>query len=124
MTRRFFAIPLITLIGILGCSSEPSTFNVEGTVTFKGKPIPKGEIYFDPAPGIQGPQGRAIIQEGKFSTRDQKAGIVPGKYTVRVHGFDGKPVQEAPYGRAIFPAFESAMDLQPGKPLAIEVPGK
>lgn len=93
-------------------------------VTFKGKAIPKGEIYFDPDVSIKGPQGRALISEGKFSTKDLNSGIVPGKYTIRIHGFDGKPREEAPMGKAIFPAYELPMELVAGKPLAIEVPSK
>ena len=115
---------LAALILTCGCSSEIPTFPVEGTVSFKGQPLPKGEIYFDPDASLKGPQGRAIINDGKFSTKDQKSGVVAGKYQVRVHGFDGKPRQEAPYGLAIFPAYETTMELQTGKSLTIEVPGK
>ncbi|MSR50658.1 MAG: hypothetical protein CK551_05035 [Planctomycetaceae bacterium] len=111
-------------LAILGCSSEVPTFPVEGTVTFKGKALPKGEIYFDPDISIKGPQGRALISEGKFSTKDLNSGIVTGKYTVRIHGFDGKPREEAPMGKAIFPAYELTMELVAGKPLTIEVPSK
>ena len=111
-------------LAILGCSSEIPTFSVEGMVTFKGKAIPKGEIYFDPDISIKGPQGRALISEGKFSTKDLNSGIVPGKYTIRIHGFDGKPREEAPMGKAIFPAYELPMELVAGKPLSIEVPSK
>lgn len=56
----------ILWLAILGCSAEVSTFPVEGTVTYKGKAIPKGEIYFDPDISIKGPQGRALISEGNF----------------------------------------------------------
>lgn len=112
------------LLVIAGCSSEIPTFPVEGTVTFKGKAIPKGEIYFDPDISIKGPQGRAIINDGKFSTKDLKSGIVPGKYNIRIHGFDGKPREEAPMGKAIFPTYEVAMELMAEKPINIEVPSK
>lgn len=121
--KRLFVMTILWL-AILGCSAEVSTFPVEGMVTFKGKAIPKGEIYFDPDVSIKGPQGRALISEGKFSTKDLNSGIVPGKYTIRIHGFDGKPREEAPMGKAIFPAYELPMELVAGKPLAIEVPSK
>ncbi len=111
-------------LAILGCSSEVPTFPVEGMVTFKGKALPKGEIYFDPDISIKGPQGRALISEGKFSTKDLNSGIVTGKYTVRIHGFDGKPREEAPMGKALFFAYELPMELVAGKPLTIEVPSK
>ena len=114
----------ILWLATLGCSSEIPTFPVEGMVTFKGKAIPKGEIYFDPDISIKGPQGRALISEGKFSTKDINSGIVPGKYIIRIHGFDGKPREEAPMGKALFFAYELPMELVAGKPLTIEVPSK
>ena len=111
-------------LAILGCSAEVPTFPVEGMVTFKGKAIPKGEIYFDPDSSIKGPQGRALISEGKFSTKDFNSGIVTGKYIIRIQGFDGKPREDSPMGKAIFPAYELRMDLVVGKRLTIEVPSK
>ena len=114
----------ILWLAILGCSAEVPTFPVEGMVTFKGKAIPKGEIYFDPDISIKGPQGRALISEGKFSTKDINSGIVPGKYIIRIHGFDGKPKEEAPMGKAIFSAYELPMELVSGKAITIEVPSK
>ncbi len=114
----------ILWLAILGCSAEVPTFPIEGMVTFKGKALPKGEIYFDPDISIKGPQGRALISEGKFSTKDINSGIVPGKYIIRIHGFDGKPREEAPMGKALFFAYELPMELVAGKPLTIEVPSK
>ncbi|MEN9672054.1 MAG: hypothetical protein RL553_319 [Planctomycetota bacterium] len=121
--KRLFVMATLWL-AILGCSADVSTFPVEGMVTFKGKAIPKGEIYFDPDISIKGPQGRALISEGKFSTKDINSGIVPGKYIIRIHGFDGKPREEAPMGKALFFAYELPMELVAGKPLTIEVPSK
>jgi hypothetical protein len=121
--KRLFVMATLWL-AILGCSAEVPTFPVEGMVTFKGKAIPKGEIYFDPDISIKGPQGRALISEGKFSTKDLNSGIVPGKYIIRIHGFDGKPREEAPMGKALFFAYELPMELVAGKPLTIEVPSK
>lgn len=121
--KRLFVMTTLWL-AILGCSAEVATFPVEGMVTFKGKAIPKGEIYFDPDISIKGPQGRALISEGKFSTKDINSGIVPGKYIIRIHGFDGKPREEAPMGKALFFAYELPMELVAGKPLTIEVPSK
>ena len=114
----------ILWLAILGCRSEVPTFPVEGMVTFKGKALPKGEIYFDPDISIKGPQGRALINEGKFSTKDLNSGIVAGKYIIRIHGFDGKPREEAPMGKALFPTYELPMELIAGKPIIIEVPSK
>jgi len=121
--KRLFVMTILWL-AILGCSAEVPTFPVEGMVTFKGKALPKGEIYFDPDISIKGPQGRALISEGKFSTKDINSRIVSGKYIIRIHGFDGKPREEAPMGKALFPTYELPMELVAGKPLTIEVPSK
>jgi hypothetical protein len=121
--KRLFVMTILWL-AILGCSAEVPTFPVEGMVTFKGKALPKGEIYFDPDISIKGAQGRALISEGKFSTKDINSRIVSGKYIIRIHGFDGKPREEAPMGKALFPTYELPMELVAGKPLAIEVPSK
>jgi hypothetical protein len=122
--KLLLLITTVCLLAILGCTSEVSTFPVEGTVNFKGKGIPRGEIYFDPDPSVKGPQGRALIREGKFSTKDFNSGVVTGKYIVRIHGFDGKPKEEAPMGKAIFSAYELPMELVSGKAITIEVPSK
>lgn len=122
--KLLLLVTSVYLLATLGCTSKVPTFPVEGTVTFKGKAIPRGEIYFDPEPSVKGPQGRALIREGKFSTKDFNSGVVGGKYIVRIHGFDGNPKEEAPMGKAIFSAYELPMELVAGKPITIEVPSK
>ena len=119
-TCKRFLLMATLWMAILGCSAEVSTFPVEGMVTFKGKAIPKGEIYFDPDSSIKGPQGKALIRDGKFSTKEFNSGIVPGKYIIRIQGFDGKPREDAPMGKAIFPTYQLPMDLVAGKPLTNE----
>ena len=123
-TCKRFLLMAILWLAILGCSAEVSTFPVEGMVNFKGKAIPKGEIYFDPDISIKGPQGKALIRDGKFSTKEFNSGVVTGKYSIRIQGFDGRPREDAPMGKAIFPAYQLPMDLVAGKPLTIEVPSK
>lgn len=99
------AIVLCSLVG--GCepeSSEP-TMQISGTVTYKGKPVPKGTIDFEPDPtkGGTGMAGFATITDGKFDTRlEGGRGIYGGPYVIRVLAFDGKPADEAPYGKELF----------------------
>ncbi len=124
MKLNLFIIFFFLQFLLLGCNSEAPLIPIEGTITYKGIPVPKGEIYFDPDANTKGLQGRALINQGKFSTKELNSGISSGKYKIRIHGFDGKPKEEAPMGKAIFPAYEIPLTLVEGQPLMIDVPSK
>lgn len=119
------AAVLLAAVGVAGCSPEEKLYNVSGTVTFQGKLVPKGLIYFDPDGG--GPQGFANIEDGKYDTAapGKGKGIRGGKYTVRINGFDGKVGPEAPFGAAVFPehTFNKELPAQ-NQTFDCEVPGK
>jgi hypothetical protein len=104
---------LALAVALVGCSSEEKLYDVSGTVTFDGKPIPKGLIFFDPdaTKGETGPQGFANIIDGKFNTTPEGKGVRGGSYVVRVNGFDGKEAAEAPFGQYLFPEHEEKRDL-------------
>jgi hypothetical protein len=92
-----------------GCSGEEKLYRVWGTVTYGGKPIPKGLIFFDPQ--ADGPQGFANIVDGKYDTSQQGKGVRGGAYDVRVNGFTGIEAPEAPFGQALFPEFHGTKEL-------------
>jgi hypothetical protein len=98
---------------VAGCGPDEKLYDVSGTVTFDGRPIPKGLIFFDPAPGTPGTQGFATIEDGRFDTAapDKGRGIRGGAYLIRISGFDGKEGPEAPFGQALFPEHELSRDL-------------
>jgi hypothetical protein len=100
---------------------------LSGTVTFAGKPVPKGMIFFDPDPakGGAGPQGAAVISDGKYSTALDGQGVRPGPYLVRINAFDGKVTPDLPMGNGLCPEFldakefppaDSTYDVEVGKP--------
>jgi|SRR5947208_9421548 len=97
------------ILTLAGCTNEEKLHRVSGTVTFHGKPIPKGLIFFDPK--AAGPQGFANIVDGKYDTAQQGKGVRGGAYDVRVNGFDGKVANEAPFGAALFPEYTDTKDL-------------
>jgi hypothetical protein len=98
---------------LLGCSSGPSIYHVEGTVMFREQPLPKGVIWFDPGPGNDGPQGHAIVTDGKYSTRGEMGkGVVGGAYIIRIEGFDGVPGSELPLGKPLFTNFKETRTLE------------
>jgi hypothetical protein len=99
----------LVLAAWVGCSKEEKLYRVSGAVTFDGKPVAKGLIFFDPKK--DGPQGFANILNGKYDTADHGKGIRGGTYDVRVNGFDGKEANEAPFGQALFPEYTGTKDL-------------
>ena len=97
-----------------GCDSGPTLFHVSGQVTFGGKPLPAGVIYFDPdyMKKNDGPQGYALIKEGQFSTQAVGGrGVIGGPHLARIEGFDGKPANELPMGQPLFTDFSQPIDL-------------
>lgn len=102
LVRRFSSLVLAISLGIAGCGpSGPVRFDLEGEVTYQGKPVPAGLIVFNPdtTKGNEGPQGFAHIKQGKYDTRDQGRKVTVGPHEVRIEAFDGKPGQELPLGK-------------------------
>ena len=115
MIRSFIPAALV-LTGaalLVGCCSGEQLHDVSGTITYEGKPVPKGLIFFDPEKGTPGTQGFANIENGRFDTSvsGQGKGIRGGAYSVRISGFDGVVGPEAPFGKALFPEHEFKKDL-------------
>jgi len=94
---------VLGLAALAGCAREEKLYRVSGAVTYDGKPVAKGLIFFDPQ--AEGPQGFANIVGGKYDTGQQGKGVRGGAYNVRVNGFDGKVANEAPFGQALFPEY-------------------
>jgi hypothetical protein len=99
-----------------GCGpQERPRYHFSGTITYQGKPIPKGTILIDPdiAAGADGPQGFAEIEQGEFDTRRGGQGHGGGKVVLRIHGGDGSPLagEEAPHGKPLFTPIEVALEL-------------
>jgi hypothetical protein len=112
---------LCGLVAWAGCSPQEKLYRVSGVVTYQGKPIAKGLIFFDPQ--ADGPQGFANIVNGKYDTAEQGKGVRGGAYAVRVNGFDGKEANEAPFGQALFPEYTGSTELpQADSTFDLEVP--
>jgi len=52
------------LVGLTGCGGEEKLLDVTGTVTYDGKPLPAGTIFFDPVGdhGMKTPQGYCEVK--------------------------------------------------------------
>ena len=118
-TTRFFTTSLLALIALaaVGCEQGPRRFNVSGSITYDGQPLPAGVIWFDPdytQGNNDGLQGYAYIKAGKYDSAETESGPTGGKYIVRIEGFDGKPGVELPMGSPIITDFSQPIDL-PGE---------
>jgi len=102
---RSIVIPLILLLSFAGCSSKPKPSQLSGKVTFKGQPVPAGYVSFAPdvESGNLGQMRVFQIKDGVYdSAKDNPPGINPGKYMVRIAGFDGVKIPRYGQGKQIF----------------------
>ena len=117
--RRFwqsllFPLALVALPCLVGCGEAgPARYDVSGTVSYQGKPLPAGLIMFDPdiTKGNDGPQGFAHIKDGRYNTAETESGPVGGPHIVRIQGFDGVAGQELPMGRPLFTDYQTPADI-------------
>lgn len=92
-----FVLFAAAFIAVSGCGG-PKSVEVSGNVTFDGKPLPSGRIYFNPdyTKGPDGPQGYAEIKDGKFDTRNGGKGAFGGPTIVVIKALPHfKEYQEA-----------------------------
>lgn len=105
----------LVALGSCGCGDRDGTtrYNVSGTVTYDGKPVPVGTIVFMPdgSKNNQGPPGFAKIKDSKFDTAYDGKGHIGGPHVVRISGFDGRRAEELPEGIRLFPDYTSPVDL-------------
>ena len=81
-----FALALLACAA-LGCGSDgPKRFRLSGEVEFDRQPIAKGDVQFTPdgAQNNSGPQGIAMIRDGKYDTgASDSKGIAGGPTVIR-----------------------------------------
>ncbi len=109
------AVLAICLLVAPGCG-EPKVprYNLSGTVTYEGKPVPAGRILFEPdiRKGNDGPQGYSDIKDGKYGTDRFGKGAVSGPLVVTIIGTTGQDATEANMlGRPLFPRYQTTIDL-------------
>ena len=59
---------LLTLMGCGSAEDTPERYQISGTVSFDGKPVPTGEIVINPDAGNTGEGSYAVIKNGKYET--------------------------------------------------------
>ena len=130
---RRLSVPLAAFAFALvaaGCGGDGSN-RMSGKVTFNGKPVPAGKIYFTPdgSKGNSGPAGYAEIKDGEYDTSTGK-GSVKGAVIVAIEGIDpgqagakekGDTSGEATV-KSLFGRYETKLDVTGATTKDFEVP--
>ena len=100
-------------VGFVGCGQRGSNalYEISGSVTFAGQPVPAGRIVFEPdeAQGATGMVSIADIAKGSYRTRPQR-GFGGGPCRVTIYGTDGTiPTEEK--DTSIFRPWQTTLDL-------------
>ena len=113
---------LVSVIAILpsaaGCgrNAGPPRYDLSGSVTYDGKPVPCGSIVFAPdiSHGNEGPGAIAPITNGVYSTRPGY-GTVGGPHVATLSGYETAEVQggplDNPIGKTLFTNVSITADL-------------
>jgi hypothetical protein len=119
---------LVVPLALAGCGGEEfHRHRVQGTVTFDGKPVESGSIFFEPTESVGdlAPTLYLKVQNGDFDTGED--GPIAGKYTIVVGGFDESKQRPGDDGGTYTPPlFETyRFDVHippPNNTLDVEVP--
>lgn len=132
MTRtqdtRLLRLVLLGILStaVLGCGDGIKRHRIQGTVTFQGKPVEFGGIFFEPTESIGpvAPSPVVAIRQGKFDAGSE--GPVAGRYVLVVGGVDQSNTRVddgITYKRPLFQDYRFEVEIPPpGNTLDIEVP--
>lgn len=112
MKRKTPSLVLIGLVVILGCGKKEECYHISGKVTFKGVPLPSGEITFSPD-STKGRTGHEVVAEvinGEFDTRTKGKGMGPGPVLITIHGYE-KSTVDGYWGKSLFEYFNTTADV-------------
>ena len=110
----FIVVAVLALATSVGCQKSNGLTPVTGRVTFKGSPVPMGNVYIEPdaSQGNKGPQCRSSIINGVFTSRPE-FGSVTGPVIVDVEGLENRPDREFPV--PLFPRYTFKTEIPAGK---------
>ncbi len=112
-----WATAAAAVVLLAGCGHRgPARYDVSGTVTYNGQPVPRGYMVFSPdgTRDNKGPGASAEITDGRFTT-PQGEGAIGGPHVVSINGFDGNAYQDGPItipnGKPLFVDMKVNVDL-------------
>ena len=105
--RCLASLGLLMLAGCGGSGDKITLYDVSGTVSYNGEPVPFGSVLFlaDADEGNAGPQGVAEIEDGKFDTSVAGRGVVGGAYKVIIQGRKEQSSADDDEGAVVPPLF-------------------
>ena len=117
MRRALQGLAALSLLAT-GCAPEDvERYDLRGAVTFRGQPVPKGYMIFQPdtAKGNRGPGSKAGLFDGRYETMPGQ-GHIGGPHIVSIVGTDGIPFDQGggvmnPMGKPLFPAYKVKVNL-------------
>ncbi len=110
---RWTPVLMMTAAVLAGCGDTgPTRLRVSGKVTFDGKPVPAGQIVFEPdsTANNKGPMGSAEITDGQYDTQTAGIGTVGGAHVARITGLSGRPTGNTTVN-PLFNTYEVKVDL-------------
>ena len=122
--RFVLAALAVGLVVAVGCGPRDTRIRnrVSGGVTYGGEPVASGEILLIPdgEKGNSGPEGLAIIKNGRFDTRGSRApGVDEGPMVIEVTGF-----MDEKRSTMFTHSFKRDLDRSPDMTLDIEIDKK
>jgi len=126
--RAWFVLLSLSGALALGCGGDGLTrYPVKGTVTFQGKPVEFGAIFFEPTASVGevAPTVYLPVRDGKYDAGQE--GPVKGKYRVVVGGEDrsSKKVDSdgVTHTKQLFADYKFEVEIPPpDNTLNVEVP--
>jgi hypothetical protein len=118
--RTGFSLTILAAIAVLAAGCGPKgvdRYDLTGAVTFRGQPVPKGYLIFQPDTAKQnrGPGSKAGLFNGRYETMAGQ-GHVGGPHIVSIVGTDGIEFDQGngimnPMGKPLFPEYTVEVDL-------------
>jgi hypothetical protein len=103
---------LVLVLPGCGQSSGPTRYDVQGRVTWNGKPVPSGMITFTALESNEFGDGFASIVDGAFDTRSGGRGHFGGQHKVVITGAVSIDLNDLDAGtKKLFNPYETTVDF-------------